>query len=367
VLHSLVVAGAEVLVHELVGRLSATHDAAIFLLDEIGPLGEDLRSAGVPVHVLGRRAGVDAALGRRLGAAFRRERVDVVHAHQYTPWFYAGLGAAWGFGRPRLLFTEHGRHYPDRRRPKRVVFNRLLAPLTDGLVAVSGFIRDCLRDNEGLPESRIRILYNGIDPSRFESEPDRAALRAEQRVGPDDPVIGIAARFAPVKDHATLLRAFARVRERMPPAKLVLAGDGPLRADLERQATESGVADGVRFLGVRRDVPALLRTWDVFCLSSLSEGTSVTLLEAMASEVPAVTTAVGGNPEIVDEGVTGLLAPRGDDEALAARLLEVLGDRERARAMGRAGRERVLERFTFDGMAGGYAELYDELLAGGRT
>ncbi|MEZ5065337.1 MAG: glycosyltransferase [bacterium] len=367
VLHSLVVAGAEVLVHQLVRRLESEFEFSVLLLDEIGPLGEDLRSRGIPVDVLGRRPGVDLALGVRLGRALRARKVQLVHAHQYTPWFYGGLGAVAGFGRPRVLFTEHGRHYPDVRRPKRVLFNRALTPVTDGLVAVSGFIRDCLRDNEGLPESRIRVLYNGIDPARFETVPDRAALRAEQGVGPDDPVVGIAARFAPVKDHATLFRAFAHVRSELPSAKLVLAGDGPLREELEALADQLAIRDCVRFLGVRRDVPALLHTWDVFSLSSLSEGTSVTLLEAMASGLPCVTTAVGGNPEIVEENVTGLLAPRGDHQALGRALCDVLGERERARVMGEAGRQRVRRLFTFDQMVEGYANLYRDLLRGMRT
>jgi glycosyltransferase involved in cell wall biosynthesis len=367
VLHSLVVAGAETLVHDMIGRMRDDWDFSVYLLDEIGPLGEDLRAQGTPVTVLGRTPGVDAALVRRLGAALRRDRVDLVHAHQYTPWFYAGLGAAWGWGRPRVLLTEHGRHWPDRRRPKRVAFNRLLAPVTDGVVAVSGFIAECLRANEGLPAARIRVLYNGIEPGRFRGEPDREALRRDQGVGLDDPVIGIAARFAPVKDHATLLDAFRVVLDARPDAKLVLCGDGPLRGDLEAQAERLGVAGAVRFLGVRRDVPELLKTWDVFTLSSLSEGTSVTLLEAMAAGRPAVVTAVGGNPEIVDEGATGLLAPRGDAPALGRALLEVLAEPDRARAMGEAGRRRVEERFTFAGMVGAYDALYRELLAGGRT
>jgi sugar transferase (PEP-CTERM/EpsH1 system associated) len=367
VLHSLVVAGAETLVHGMIGRMRSRWDFSVYVLDEIGALGEDLRANGVPVTELGRRPGVDAALVRRLGRALRRDRVDLVHAHQYTPWFYATLGAAAGWGRPRILFTEHGRHYPDERRPKRVAFNRLLDPLTDGLVAVSGFVSDCLRDNEGLPESRIRVLYNGIEPEDFVGEVDRVALRAEQGVGPDDPVVGIAARFAPVKDHATLLDAFRLVLDERPDAKLVLCGDGPLRADLEDRARRLELGEAVRFLGVRRDVPALLRTWDLFALSSLSEGTSVTLLEAMAAGLPAVATAVGGNPEIVEDGRTGRLVPRGDAEAFGRAVLDLLSDPERSRDHGEAGRRRVLERFTFSGMVTAYESLYRELLAGGRT
>jgi glycosyltransferase involved in cell wall biosynthesis len=363
----MVVAGAESLVYEMVLGMEAEFDFSLYLLDDIGPLGRELAERGVPVTVLGRKPGVDLGLARRLGKAFRADGVELVHAHQYTPWFYATLGAMQGFSRPKVLFTEHGRHYPDFRRPKRVAFNRVLLPFTDGIVAVSGFIRDCLRDNEGLPESRIRVLYNGIDPDRFAVSPDRDALRRGQGIGPDDPVVGIAARFAPVKDHATLLGAFRAVKQRLPAAKLVLAGDGELRSDLEARSDELGIRDSVRFLGVRRDVPALLRTWDVFCLSSLSEGTSVTLLEAMASGLPAVVTRVGGNPEVVQEGVTGHTAPRGDAEALGDALVRVLSDRETGARMGQAGRTRVHEIFTIDGMVDGYRALYRSLLAGERT
>jgi glycosyltransferase involved in cell wall biosynthesis len=196
---------------------------------------------------------------------------------------------------------------------------------------------------------------------------DVAAKRREQGVGEGDPVIGIAARFASVKDHATLLRAFGRVRVVRPDAKLVLAGDGELRGDLEALGDELNLGESVRFLGVRRDVPELLATWDVFCLSSLSEGTSVTLLEAMAAGLPTVVTDVGGNPEIVEHGATGLLAPRGDDAGLADAMLALLADPQRRRRMGEAGRERVTRLFTLDRMIEDYRRLYRDVLSGLRT
>jgi sugar transferase (PEP-CTERM/EpsH1 system associated) len=367
VLHGMGVAGAEALVHRMVRALADEFEFSLYLLDHVGALGEDLAAGGVMVRLLGRKPGVDVGLARRLGSALRRDRVALVHAHQYTPWFYATLGAARGFSRPRVFFTEHGRHYPDFRRAKRVAMNKLLLPFTDGIVAVSAFVRDCLRDHEGLPERRMRVLYNGVDPERFDVAADRELLRREQGVGPDDPVVGTAARFAPVKDHATLLRAFREVKKSLPAAKLVLAGDGELRSALESRAEELGIRESVRFLGVRRDVPALLRTWDVFCLSSLSEGTSVTLLEAMAAGLPAVVTRVGGNPEIVEEGVTGHTAPRGDAQALGAALVRVLRDREAGERMGRAGRMRVRDRFTDARMIEEYRALYHGLLAGERT
>jgi glycosyltransferase involved in cell wall biosynthesis len=319
------------------------------------------------VETLGRRPGVDFGLVRRLARSLRRGRVELVHAHQYTPWFYASLGAALGWRRPRILFTEHGRHYPDVPRGKRMAFNQGLLPITDGIVAVSGFVRDCLAANEALPRRRIRVVYNGVDSGRFESPGSRAGARASQGIDPGDPVVGIAARFAPVKDHATLLRAFARVLGEIPRAKLALAGDGELRASLETQAQGLGIAGSCRFLGVRRDIPDLLSSWDLFCLSSLSEGTSVTLLEAMAAGLPVVATRVGGNPEIVVDGTTGLLASRGDDAGLARAIVEILEDPTRARGMGEAGRARVRASFTQERMTEDYRTLYGELLAGGRT
>jgi glycosyltransferase involved in cell wall biosynthesis len=367
VLHGMVVAGAETLVHAMAQRMGDEFEFSILTLDAIGPLGEDLLARGIPVEHLGRSPGVDFGLMGRIRRQLRARRIDLVHAHQYTPWFYGTLGASLSWGRPRIVFTEHGRHYPDVRSPKRVAFNRLLAPLTDELVAVSGFVKTALETNEGLPAERVRVLYNGIDPSQFGRPVDVPAKRREQGVGEKDPVIGIAARVASVKDHATLLRAFGRVRVVRPDAKLVLAGDGELRGDLEALGDELNLGESVRFLGVRRDVPELLATWDVFCLSSLSEGTSVTLLEAMAAGLPTVVTDVGGNPEIVEHGATGLLAPRGDDAGLADAMLALLADPQRRRRMGEAGRERVTRLFTLDRMIEDYRRLYRDVLSGLRT
>lgn len=367
VLHSMVIAGAETLVSQMIDHLSDEFEFSALLLDEVGPLGEEAERRGVPVRVLNRVPGLDRGLMGRLGRSLRELRVDLVHAHQYTPWFYATIGAALGWSRPRILFTEHGRHYPDVPRPKRMIFNQALLPFTDGLVAVSGFVRDCLLANEGLPASRVQVIYNGIAPEKFCPAPNREEVRAAQGLGPGDLVVGIAARFAPVKDHATLIRAFHLVHRKFPEARLVFAGDGPLRPASEDLVRELGIHSACRFLGVRRDVPCLLGSWDVFALSSLSEGTSVTLLEAMATGLPAVATGVGGNPEIVVDGETGLLSPRGDADALARSLERLFEDRAKARRMGEAGRARVEREFTLERMMANYRILYRSLLSGERT
>jgi glycosyltransferase involved in cell wall biosynthesis len=156
------------------------------------------------------------------------------------------------------------------------------------------------------------------------------------------------ARFHPVKDHAMLLRAFGRIAAELPDVDLVLAGDGELRATLEQQARDLGLASRVLFLGVRDDVPDLLRATDVFALTSVSEGASITLLEAMASGVPSVVTGVGGNVELVRDGQDGLLVPRGDDAAAASALRAILSDPARAAALGASARQRALDRYQLD-------------------
>jgi glycosyltransferase involved in cell wall biosynthesis len=166
----------------------------------------------------------------------------------------------------------------------------------------------------------------------------------------------------PVKDYPCLLRAFARARSRVADATLVFVGDGVERPKLEALGRELGVAEAVRFAGDRSDVPRLLRLFDVFALSSQTEGISVALLEAMATGLPAVVTDTGGNPEVVVEGQTGELAPVGDHEALGDALAGLLADPGRRRVWGAAARERVLEDFSLDRMVRDYESIYDQLI-----
>jgi glycosyltransferase involved in cell wall biosynthesis len=369
VLHRLYLAGAEVLAADLARRLRGRFRFVFFCLDEVGPLGVQLAGEGFPTVDLVRRPGVDWALARRLRHACRIYHVDLLHAHQYTPFFYAALSRGLG-SRPPLLFTEHGRHYPDFRRPKRVLANRLLLHRADRVTAVGQFVQQALVDHEGLAAGRIEVIHNGVDPACFPA-PDavaRAAARAELDLPTDAPVLLQVARFHPVKDHATALRALGAVLKSWPPVPeaarpvLLLAGDGEDRTKIEALAVKLRLGRCVRFLGVRQDVPRLMAAADLFLLTSLSEGISVTLLEAMAAALPIVTTDVGGNSEVVVHGQTGLLAPRGDAEGLAQAMVTLLRDPMGRQTMGQAGRRRLLEQFTQQRMHDRYAQLYDQML-----
>jgi glycosyltransferase involved in cell wall biosynthesis len=362
VLHAMQVAGAEVLVAETVRRLAGRIAPTVFCLDAVGPLGERLRAEGVEVVCLGRRPGRDWRVAWRLANELRARAVEVVHAHQYTPFFYAALARLTMWRAPRVVLTEHGRHYPDVvSRLRRTANAWVLDRLADAVNAVCAFSAESLHRVDGFSSKRIEVIENGIDLPRYEPAADRAEFRRRLGLRPDRRHVVCVARFHPVKDHAMLLRAFAAVAAARADVNLLLVGDGPLRGDLERQAAALGVADRVRFLGVRSDVPDLLRAADVFALTSVSEAASLTLLEAMASRLPVVVTAVGGNPEIVRDGREGLLVPRGDAAAAAAALLRLLDDPAAAAAMGEAGRTRVEERYQLDRTIEAYFHLYQRL------
>lgn len=350
VLHSMSFGGAEVLVHDFIRNTRDEASQSIVCLDGIGPLGESLRGDGVRVDVLGRSEGLQPAVALKMRALLGEVRPDVVVAHQYTPYSYAAMALPLLRPRPAFVFVEHGRHYPDVRRPKRVLANRgAFLHYTHAVLAVCGYVKRLLVANEGIPANRIRVVYNGVDPSRF--EPDalptetREDLRAELKIPADARVVTCVARFHPVKDHPTLIRAFAQAARRDDGAWLLLVGGGD-DASLRALAAELGVEARVVFAGVRRDIPRVYAASDVFAMASLSEGTSVTLLESMLMRRACVVTDVGGNPEVVSRDVTGLLTPRGDHRAMGEALGALLADPARREAMGARGRERVLDRFT---------------------
>lgn len=367
VLHVMQVAGAEMLVAEAVRRLAGRITPTIFCLDSVGALGERLRGEGVEVVCLGRRPGRDWRAAWRLARELRARAVEVIHAHQYTPFFYAALAKRLSFPRaPRLIFTEHGRHYPDIVSRLRRTANRvLLHHSADAMNACCAFSADSLHRIDGFPARRVEVIENGIDLSRYYPAANRNALRRGLGLDPGRRYLACVARFHPVKDHATLLQAFARVAPARKDVDLLLAGDGPLRGELESLVERLGITGRVRFLGVRSDVPELLRAVDGFTLTSVSEAASLTLLEAMASRLPVVVTAVGGNPEIVRDGVEGLLVPRGDVAATAGAFLRLLDDPGAAATMGEAGRARVEERYQLSRTIDAYEQLYQRMA--GRT
>jgi glycosyltransferase involved in cell wall biosynthesis len=361
VLHSLKVGGAEVLAARMARQWRVSFRVLFVCLDDLGTLGQSLRDEGFRVEVLGRRPGVDGRCLLRLALLLRRERVDLVHAHQYTPFFYAAA-ARLLCRRPAVLLTEHGRHHPDFPRPKRRLVNRLLLDRRDRVVAVGEAVRQALVVNDGFPAGRVGVIYNGIDLGPFGAAVGRAALRRELGLAENDLVLFQVARLDPIKDHLTALRALQRLRQWRDDVRLVIVGEGPTEATIRQFVREGGLESHVHMLGLRADVARLLPAGDAFLLTSVSEGIPLTVIEAMAAGLPVVATRVGGMAEVVEDGRTGLLAPAGDAEALAESVMRLARDPGLAAEMGRWGRARAWAEFSEAHMHERYGQLYREML-----
>ena len=360
VLHSLSAGGAERIVCDLARRRQGELAVSVLCLDRLGPLTAEAHRLGVSVCCTGRRAGRDLRQIPRIAAVIRRLRPDVIHAHQYTPYFYAALAAsATRFG--PILFTEHGRHWPDLVSPARWAVNQVIRLRRDRVTAVCRFVAEALRTRERIAGREIRVIPNGVRCEDYRRGGRREWLRRRIGAASDAPVLIQVARLHREKDHDTSIRAFAEIHHAFPSAHLVLVGEGPDASHLASLARQLGVAAATHLLGLRDDVPDLLASADVFVLSSLSEAASLSILEAMSASLPVAATDVGGNAEIVRHGRTGLLSPRRDPAALAANLRTLLGDADLRRRMGSAGRARVERHFSQGRMHDRFCTLYRQL------
>ena len=320
-------------------------DLEFVSLTDRGLLAETIESHGWPVVALNAPGGLRPGLVWRLRRLFRERAIDIVHTHDDRPLIYGVPAGRWAG--TRVIHTHHHGLLPGTSRSQ-LRLTRWAGRLAHAFVTVS---QDAARHliEQGLPADRISTIWNGIDLDRF-------AFTGCVAAGP----VVCVARLSPEKNIADLLRAAAIVSAKDANFRLRIAGDGPCRAELAQLAQELKLGSAVEFLGEVRDVPALLAEASLFVLPSKSEGISLTLLEAMARGLPVVTTRVGGNPEVVDPGRTGLLVPSRDPAALAAAILQVRGNAE----MGRAGRTRVETHFDAAEMVKKYETLYDRKAQG---
>jgi glycosyltransferase involved in cell wall biosynthesis len=308
-----------------------------------GPLGPELEALGWPVTALGLVPGVHPAAVLRLRRLFRRLAASVVHTHNTRALLYAGPAARLARVR-RLVHSRHGQAFGVGGRSRWL--RRAGSQLADWVVCVSHDSRR-VAAAEGIPPVRLRTIWNGIDPARFPpADP----------AGPG-PVVAVG-RLSPEKDYATLVRAAALAVREAPDFRLRLGGGGACEGDVRALIRSLGLGEVVTMLGPVSDVPGLMAAGSVFALSSLTEGVSLTVLEAMAAGLPVVATAVGGNPEVVVDGTTGVLVPAADPRRLADALVALWKDPGRRAVLGAAGRRRVNECFDVRRTVASYELLY---------
>lgn len=355
--------GLERMVIDLaLAQQAAGHRPRVACLFEPGALAGELRGQGVEVFACHKTAGLDLGAVRRLRAWLQAVPAGVpervIHTHNANAHYHA-VAALLGSPGARLVNTRHGMGASQPRSRGEWLYRRSMWR-TDVVAAVCEAARARFSAQGVRPRAHLLAVPNGIRVETFAAanEERRAALRNVLGLAPGTRILGTVGRLNPVKDQAMLLRAFARVHAEAGDTALVLVGDGALRAELEAQAAASGAGDAVHFLGDRGDVRQLLQGFDVFVLSSRSEGYSMALLEACASGLPIVATDVGGNREIVIDDRNGVIVPVADAAALSTALLGLLRDPARAQRLGTSGRDWALRDASVQVMAARYDGLY---------
>jgi sugar transferase (PEP-CTERM/EpsH1 system associated) len=362
VIYWLRIAGLENGVVNLVNGLNSEFHHSVVCIADVGPLAKRLRPDVAVIQLNTGNRGKWHTLWE-LVRVLRKLRPDIVHSRNWAA--IDAIVAARCVRVPIVIHGEHGREAfdPDGQSRRRKWVRRMLSPFVDRFITVSDDLRQWLVSKIGIPYNKTTRIHNGVDTILFSANRREDGRRILQVPFPQV-VIGTIGRLEPVKDHKTLLEAFASIDHFQYPSALVIVGDGSHRRVLEERAQHPDLAGRVFFLGERLDVPVLLNAFDIFVLSSIAEGISNTILEAMATELPVIATDTGGNSELVKDGVTGALFTVGDSSGLATILKSYLGDRQLRKAHGMAGRRRVEEEFPIEKTIEQYRELYLSLLRG---
>lgn len=323
--------------------------------DAEGPLGELFRAAGIAAESVPKHAGVDASLPVRLATLLGGERIDIVHTHNPHAMIYGAPAA--GLARAKSVHTKHGMN-PDQTR--RLWLRRTAATLVDAYVAVTPHLAKVAAERAECDPARIHVVPNGIDIARFKPDPEgRARVRDELGIPQSAWLVGTVGRLAPEKDQTLLIRAMAPLLDER--RQLLVVGDGPERPALEKARSETWRSEFVHLAGSRSDVAPYIAAMDAFVLSSRTEGLPLVLLEAMATGVPVVSTAVGGIADLIESEVNGLLVPAGDERELMRQLVLLANQPTAGLRLGQAGRETVQRRYSLAQMAERYEGIYEQV------
>lgn len=358
VVNSLNLGGTENLVVQMSESFRHEHTITVICLDEPGIWAQKLREHGVGVYCLWRQPGLDLRTAVKIAVFCKQHKIDLIHAHQCTAWFYSALSRIF-FRKPKLLFEEHGRFYPEVFSWKKIAVNKIIIQnLTHRVVAVSQDVRKRLVAYEGISKDRISVIYNGVRNPSAVSDERRIELRGEFGLEQDDFVVGSVGRLDAIKNIPLLLRAFKEVGKTSKKLKLMLVGDGPEKEALYDLVRKLQIEKDVVFTGYRKDATDLLQCMDMFVLCSFSEGTSMALLEAMAAGVPVAVTDVGGNPELVEQYRNGWVVPSDSEQGLKNSIGECVGKSALRQEMVENSRAIFHNTFTFDCMLDKYRLLY---------
>lgn len=367
VMHRFDTGGLENGIVNLINHMPAdAYRHAVIALTDITDFKNRIQRPDVQFFALNKQPGHVLWIYPQLYRLFRQLKPAIVHTRNL-----AALEAtvpAWAARVPARIHGEHGRDVGDfdGTNKKCQWIRRIYSPFVKHYIALSQDLAHYLTHSVGIGAKRVTQIYNGVDTSRFHPSSQRQDIPGSPFNKAGLWLVGTAGRMQTVKNQTNLARAFVqainaepRLRERL---RLVMVGDGPLRNESLAILESAGLAELAWLPGERKDIPDVMRGLDCFVLPSLGEGISNTILEAMASGLPVIATAVGGNPELVDDARTGHLVPVADPGALARAIIALALTPEKARAMGNAGRKRIEAQFSITAMIDSYQQIYDRLL-----
>jgi glycosyltransferase involved in cell wall biosynthesis len=363
VVDSLEFGGLERVVTDLaVSQLQHGHRVSVFSINDTKGFAPELRSCGIDVHVGHKQGTLDLAVLKALRRVASQQSADIVHGHNFVPNYYAALAMLGMWRRPCLVNTCHDMGARLSNRKLRLLFQFSLLK-TARVAMVGAQVHERYVSSGMVRASRAETVLNGIPVDRFQiTAPRRLAAREKLGIDNDAFVLGCVGRLVGLKNHALLIDLLPDLLRIQPRLKLVIVGYGELHAALNQQAASLGVSDHVVITGQRSDVADLLPGFDVFALPSLTEGLSIALLEACASGLPILASAVGGNPEIVHHNSTGLLVPAADPVATAAAIRMLINDEELRTRLGQSAQEWVRANASTDVLEQAYDKFYRQAM-----
>lgn len=355
--------GAETLLRDLAAGLETRGYRITVGYSTPGPFVQELANKGLRLVRFPRIGLIDPFLTLRLARFMRKDPPQVFHTHLFKSDFHGRLAARLA-GVPVVVSTLHNNDVWANNWVMGHLYGAT-AVWANRLIAVSEEVRTFHLQKTGVPSEKLMVIENAVDVNAFTGHEEAAkGVRAEFGIAPDVPLFGIVGRLKPQKNVSMFLQAAVEILQKQPNARFLIVGDGPLMSELKIQARDLNLYPAVVFTGMRKDVSAILAALDVLALSSLWEGLPVILLEAMASSLPVVATAVDGIVGVADPDVTAFLVPGGDHVAFAKACIQLAQDPDLRRKMGQAAYEKVIKNYSLDRMIDRISDLYLELLKG---
>lgn len=355
--HDLAIGGLQQVVVNICRSINRDKfDVSVLCLRELGEFVPDVERLGIKVHYLPQKEnGTDYFSFLKVAKILRQEKIDVIHTHNTQPFVDGTIGALLS-GIKTIVHTDHARDFPDKYRY--MAAEHFMSHFAYKVVGVSEHTSENLIHYEKISPNKVLTIENGIDGTRFEITIDKQKKRRELGLRDTGPVIGLGVRLAEQKGITYMLQAMPQVIKVFPDVTLIIAGDGELKEELQREVRQLNIEQNVCFVGARLDIPELLQLFDVYVLPSLWEGMPMVLLEAMAAGCPVVATDVGGVPKVIDRGESGLLVKSRNPVQLGTAVVRLLSDKQLQERFVIRGLEKFDRKFSASIMTRQYEKLY---------